>query len=338
MAGVGAGAGSLTGPLSSSLARLQALHGLFAVYKKPGPTSAEVLNELKEALLKEAGVKNCNPRKRGKQVLKMGHGGTLDSAASGVLVVGIGNGTKMLSSMLSGSKKYVAVAELGKATDTLDATGAVVLETAFEHVTRLDLEEKLKSFTGEILQVPPLYSALKQDGQRLSVLLKKGHKVEAKPARQVFVHCLKLQEFKPPIFTLDIECGGGFYVRSLVDDLGKALSSCAHVKELTRTKQGQFTLQDHVLREDRWTLDCIVQSLHPCSEGGDGDQEGPEKTGKDLKRLAETGKNQQSPEEPNGDQQRPAKTSRTNGDQQEPAKTSRTNGNQQEPEEKTGES
>ncbi|KAM3859945.1 pseudouridylate synthase TRUB1 [Diretmus argenteus] len=250
--------------LPGSLSRLQSLNGVFAVYKKQGPTSADVLNNLKGALLKEAGVKNPNPRKRKKQDLKMGHGGTLDSAACGVLVVGVGTGTKMLSKMLAGSKKYVAVGELGKATDTMDATGSVVLEKDFEHITRLDLEEKLKKFTGDIMQVPPLYSALKKDGQRLSVLLKKGHKVEAKPARAVTVYNLTLQEFKPPLFTLDIECGGGFYVRSLVDDLGKALSSCAHVKELSRTKQGQFTLDDHALHEEHWTLEHVLRSLQPC--------------------------------------------------------------------------
>ncbi|XP_061666077.1 probable tRNA pseudouridine synthase 1 isoform X2 [Syngnathoides biaculeatus] len=253
-------------PSSSSLLKLQSLNGLFAIYKKHGPTSANVLNKLKETLLKEAGVKNPNPRKRNKQSLKMGHGGTLDSAASGVLVVGVGNGTKMLSTMLAGSKKYIAVAEFGKATDTLDATGSVTQEKDFKHITKLDLEEKLNSFVGKIMQVPPLYSALKKDGQRMSVLLKKGHKVAAKPARSVTVYNLTLQEFKLPFFTLDIECGGGFYVRSLVDDLGKALLSCAHVKELTRTKQGQFTLEQHALHEEQWTLEHILQSLQPCPE------------------------------------------------------------------------
>ncbi|XP_026171404.1 pseudouridylate synthase TRUB1 [Mastacembelus armatus] len=253
-----------TTSVSSTLSKLQSLNGLFAIYKKQGPTSTDVLNTLKKALLKEAGEQNPNPRKRKKQSLKMGHGGTLDSAASGVLVVGVGNGTKLLSTMLSGSKKYVAVGELGKATDTLDATGSVILEKDFEHISRLDIEEKLKSFIGDIMQVPPLYSALKTGGQRLSVLLKNGHKVEAKPARPVTVYNLTLQEFKPPLFTLNIECGGGFYVRSLVDDLGKALSSCAHVKELVRTKQGQFTLEEHTLHEEKWTLEHVLQSLLPC--------------------------------------------------------------------------
>uniref|UniRef100_A0A8C6TQ94 Pseudouridylate synthase TRUB1 n=1 Tax=Neogobius melanostomus TaxID=47308 RepID=A0A8C6TQ94_9GOBI len=258
----------MAGNLSNSavsLSKLQALNGVFAVYKRQGPTSADVLNTLKEALLREAGITNSNPRKRKRQCMKMGHGGTLDSAASGVLVVGVGNGTKMLSAMLAGSKKYTAVGELGKATDTLDATGTMTLEKGFEHITRSDIEEKLKSFVGDIMQVPPLYSALKKDGQRLSVLLKQGHKVEAKPARPVTVYGITLQDFSPPLFTLDVDCGGGFYVRSLVDDLGKALSSCAHVKSLMRTKQGPFTLED-TLHEEQWTLEHVLKVLKSCPE------------------------------------------------------------------------
>ncbi|XP_051959259.1 pseudouridylate synthase TRUB1-like [Xyrauchen texanus] len=251
---------------NGSLSKLQSLNGIFAIYKKQGPTSADVLNSLKKALLKEAGVANPNPRKRKKQPLKIGHGGTLDSNAAGVLVVGIGEGTKMLTTMLAGSKKYSAVGELGKATDTLDVTGSVVDEKSYGHITKETFEGKLKEFTGEIMQVPPLYSALKKDGKRMSVLLKQGQEVEAKPARPVTVYNLSLQDFSPPLFTIDVECGGGFYVRSLVDDLGKALSSCAHVKELTRTKQGQFTLEEHALREDRWTLTDITQALQPCPE------------------------------------------------------------------------
>ncbi|XDV44348.1 hypothetical protein PO909_012641 [Leuciscus waleckii] len=249
---------------NGSLSKLQSLHGIFAIYKKEGPTSADVLNTLKKALLKEAGVANPNPRKRKKQPFKIGHGGTLDSNASGVLVVGIGEGTKMLTTMLAGSKKYRAVGELGKATDTLDVTGNVVEEKSYDHITKEAFEEKLKQFTGEIMQVPPLYSALKKDGKRMSVLLKQGQEVEAKPARPVTVYSLSLQDFSPPLFTIDVECGGGFYVRSLVDDLAKGLLSCAHIKELSRTKQGQFTLEEHALKEECWTLADISQALQPC--------------------------------------------------------------------------
>ncbi|XP_072095697.1 pseudouridylate synthase TRUB1 isoform X3 [Mobula birostris] len=227
----------------------------------------------------------------------MGHGGTLDSAASGVLVVGIGKGTKMLSGMLSGSKKYTTVGEFGKATDTFDAIGMVTEEQSYvssiqtfpetagsenetisllhqvrnyeefeDHITKDDLERTLKKFTGSIMQTPPLYSALKQNGQRLSCLVKKGEAVESKPARCVMVYDLSVQDYSPPHFTLDIECGGGFYVRSLVNDLGKELSSCAFVKELIRTKQGPFTLDEHALQEEKWTINEVVKAIENCTQ------------------------------------------------------------------------
>ncbi|KAM4636597.1 pseudouridylate synthase TRUB1 [Discoglossus pictus] len=239
--------------------RLLSLSGLFPVYKPKGPTSAQVLNELKGRLLKEAGLKEYV--KKRKQTLKIGHGGTLDSSASGVLVVGIGDGTKMLSTMLTGSKKYTAIGELGKTTDTLDASGTVTEEKPFEHITGQDLEQVLKKFTGDIMQVPPLFSALKKDGKRLSNLLREGAEVEAKPARPVTVYNLTVTDFQPPLFTLDVECGGGFYVRSLVNDIGKSLSSCAIVKELVRTKQGPFNLEEHALRQEDWDIDTVAKTL-----------------------------------------------------------------------------
>ncbi|XP_073451929.1 pseudouridylate synthase TRUB1 [Aquarana catesbeiana] len=245
-------------------ARLLSLNGLFPVYKPKGPTSAQSLYELKMKLLNEAGVKEH--RKKKKQTLKIGHGGTLDCTASGVLVVGIGEGTKMLGTMLGGSKKYTVIGELGKETDTLDASGTVTEEKPYDHITREDLEKTLKTFTGNIMQVPPLFSALKKDGKRLSCLVREGAKVEEKPARLVTVYGLSITDFQPPLFTLDIECGGGFYVRSLVRDLGKALSSCASVKELIRTKQGPFTLEVHALREDSWSIEQVAQSLQEYSQ------------------------------------------------------------------------
>ncbi|XP_048406957.1 probable tRNA pseudouridine synthase 1 [Stegostoma tigrinum] len=243
--------------------KLQGLNGLFAIHKKKGPTSADVLNLLKANLLKEAGIKQ-HPMKRKKQVLKLGHGGTLDSAASGVLVVGIGKGTKMLGGMLSCSKIYTTIGEFGKATDTFDALGTVTDVQSYDHITKDDLETTLKKFTGNIMQTPPIYSALKQNGQRLSCLVKKGEAVEAKPARPVVVFGLSVQDYNPPLFTLNVECGSGFYVRSLVNDLGKELSSCAHVKELIRTKQGPFTLDEHALQEEKWTISEIVKAVESC--------------------------------------------------------------------------
>ncbi|XP_023494573.1 pseudouridylate synthase TRUB1 isoform X2 [Equus przewalskii] len=184
--------------------KLLSLSGVFAVHKPKGPTSAELLNRLKEKLLAEAGMPSSEWTKRKKQTLKIGHGGTLDSAARGVLVVGIGRGTKILTSMLSGSKRYVAIGELGKATDTLDSTGKVTEEKPYDKITQEDIEGILQKFTGNIMQVPPLYSALKKDGQRLSTLMKRGAAVEAKPARPVTVYSLSLRKFQPPFFTLAV--------------------------------------------------------------------------------------------------------------------------------------
>ncbi|XP_075830642.1 pseudouridylate synthase TRUB1 isoform X2 [Microtus pennsylvanicus] len=183
-------------------AKLLSLSGVFAVHKPKGPTSAELLNRLKEKLLAEAGMPSPEWHKRQKQTLKIGHGGTLDSAAQGVLVVGIGRGTKMLTSMLSGSKRYIATGELGKATDTLDSTGKVTDEKPYDKITQEDIEGVLQKFTGNIMQVPPLYSALKKDGQRLSTLMKRGEAVEARPARPVTVYSISLLRFQPPLFTL----------------------------------------------------------------------------------------------------------------------------------------
>ncbi|POI36182.1 hypothetical protein CIB84_000066 [Bambusicola thoracicus] len=215
-----------TGELGGrSAEKLFSLSGLFAVYKPKGPTSAAVLNLLKERLLAEAGVPTKD-NKRKRRALKIGHGGTLDSAATGVL----------------------------------------------DQVTKGDLENVLQKFTGDIMQVPPLYSALKKDGERLSTLMKRGEAVEAKPARPVKVYSLSLQQFQPPLFTLDVECGGGFYVRSLVSDIGKELSTCASIQELTRTKHGPFTLEEHALHEDRWTIDEIARSLEHCMSLFPGEQ------------------------------------------------------------------
>ncbi|XP_017747951.1 PREDICTED: probable tRNA pseudouridine synthase 1 [Rhinopithecus bieti] len=247
--------------------KLLSLSGVFAVHKPKGPTSAELLNRLKEKLLAEAGMPSPEWTKRKKQTLKIGHGGTLDSAARGVLVVGIGSGTKMLTSMLSGSKRYIAIGELGKATDTLDSTGKVTEEKPYGKAHLISKSLSILALLSFPFSFSHLisYSALKKDGQRLSTLMKRGEVVEAKPARPVTVYSISLQNSSHHFHIPDVECGGGFYIRSLVSDIGKELSSCANVLELTRTKQGPFTLEEHALPEDKWTIDDIAQSLEHCS-------------------------------------------------------------------------
>ncbi|KDR08710.1 putative tRNA pseudouridine synthase 1 [Zootermopsis nevadensis] len=126
------------------------------------------------------------------------------------------------------------------------------------------LEEALSRFHGEILQTPPLYSALKLHGYRLADLTRAGVKVEVRP-RPVTCHAIQCVQFSPPSFTLEVHCGGGFYIRSLVHDLGNALGSCAHVRELHRYQQGPFTEQD-MLDSNEWTMQNILIAIQKAKE------------------------------------------------------------------------
>ncbi|XP_042225550.1 probable tRNA pseudouridine synthase 1 isoform X2 [Homarus americanus] len=142
----------------------RALNGVFPVLKPHGVTSAQLLNQLKEKLAAEVtGILATHD-------IKLGHGGTLDSSATGVLTVGVGDGCRQLKCLLHGEKSYLARCQLGVATDTYNKRGKVVLEKQFDHITEDVLQERLHQFEGKIKQVPPLYSALKKNGRRYSDL------------------------------------------------------------------------------------------------------------------------------------------------------------------------
>ncbi|XP_041368585.1 probable tRNA pseudouridine synthase 1 isoform X2 [Gigantopelta aegis] len=240
---------------SSKLQELIKLSGIFPVLKPAGLTSAQLLNRIREKLYSEVGITMKYARK-----LALGHGGTLDKLATGVLVVGVGAGCKQLSQFLHGDKKYICTAELGTATDTFDCGGVTTETKNYDHVTKDSLTDCLKHFTGDILQLPPLYSAVKYGGERLSDITRDGRSVPTLQPRQVRVHSIQCTDFSPPFFTLAIHSGGGFYVRRLVDDLGRYLDTRAHVCELERTEQSPFTLMD-CLREDEWTLHDIKRAI-----------------------------------------------------------------------------
>uniref|UniRef100_A0A7R9WF28 tRNA pseudouridine(55) synthase n=1 Tax=Pseudictyota dubia TaxID=2749911 RepID=A0A7R9WF28_9STRA len=289
--------------------------GLFAVRKPLGWTSQDVVGKLRFLLEADARSRNAPDRrkKRRKPWMKLGHGGTLDPLATGVLVCGVGRGTKDLQKYLVGSKAYRAEVTLGYRTTTLDADpkGEVVEEKTFDHVTSMKaIDDVLRSkFTGKIQQIPPVFSALKRDGKKLYELGRKGQTAEdlkIEP-REVTIYDLKLvgyegggddEESKPkPIqrFVIDVECGGGTYVRSLVRDIGVALGTVATMTRLERTKQGRFLLE-HSLpysspssssadteeddvrydeegavvidkREDcNWTVDTINEAIRTCRD------------------------------------------------------------------------
>jgi tRNA pseudouridine55 synthase len=175
---------------------------------------------------------------------KAGHAGTLDPLASGLLIVLFGEATKFAGHLLQDDKEYLATLKLGEKTATGDAEGEVIERKAVR-VSAPDLFRVLQSFTGEIEQVPPMHSALKRGGVPLYALARKGETV-AREARRVRIAELEKIEFDPPRLVLRVRCSKGTYVRSLGEDIGEALGTCAHLTALRRTASGRWRVDDAV--------------------------------------------------------------------------------------------
>jgi tRNA pseudouridine55 synthase len=176
---------------------------------------------------------------------RIGHAGTLDPDATGVLLVGLGRVTRLMRYLQGAEKEYRARVVFGVATDTLDAAGAV-LERAEMNVTREGLDAVARAFVGDIEQVPPMVSALKVGGRRLYEMARAGEEIE-RAARPVRIDDLVVEEFEPgtyPEATIRLTCSSGTYVRTLAADLGTALGGCAHLGTLRRLRVGGFTLDD----------------------------------------------------------------------------------------------
>ncbi|MCH8901325.1 MAG: tRNA pseudouridine(55) synthase TruB [Chloroflexi bacterium] len=193
-------------------------------------------------------------------VRRVGHAGTLDPIADGVLPICIGrHATRIVEYLVDARKAYRAVIRLGVATDTYDSEGEVVATGDPSGVTRAQLETALRPFVGEIQQVPPIYSALKYQGQPLYRYARAGKTVPLK-ARTVAIYRLELLNFESPLVEIELECGRGAYVRSLAYDLGERLGCGGHLEGLTRLRSGPFLLKDaigveeleEVARHDAW--------------------------------------------------------------------------------------
>jgi tRNA pseudouridine55 synthase len=180
---------------------------------------------------------------------KAGHAGTLDPLASGLLIVLFGEATKFAGHLLEDDKEYLATLKLGEKTATGDAEGEVIERKAVQ-VSQSDLLRVLQSFKGEIEQVPPMHSALKRGGVPLYALARKGETV-SRQARRVRITELEELEFNPPRLALRIRCSKGTYVRTLAEDIGEALGTCAHLTALRRTASGRWRVEDAV------TLDAL---------------------------------------------------------------------------------
>lgn len=176
---------------------------------------------------------------------RVGHAGTLDPLATGVLVVCLGAATRLAEYLADTDKEYRAAVRLGVRTDTWDADGAVVEERDARHVSREAVEATLAEFVGRIAQVPPMYSALKRGGEPLYRLARKGISVEREP-REVDVYAVTLETWAPPEVVFTVRCGKGTYVRSLAHDLGERLGVGAHITRLRRLAVGPLRAEDAV--------------------------------------------------------------------------------------------
>ena len=190
---------------------------------------------------------------------RVGHGGTLDPMATGVLPVFIGRATRAAEFLESAEKEYVAGLRLGVVTDTQDTSGTV-LETNSVCVTRAQLEAVLRQFLGPIEQIPPMYSAIKINGQKLYELARRGQEVARRP-RSITIHALELLEGEGADWTIRVRCSKGTYVRTLCHDLGRALGCGGCMSSLRRTRAGSFTLAQAVtMQQGRTRSSCSCPS------------------------------------------------------------------------------
>lgn len=201
------------------------MNGVLVVDKPKGITSFDVVREVRRAVA----------------IKKVGHTGTLDPMATGVLPICLGDGTKIAQFIIEATKAYDATLKLGVTTDTLDAEGKVLETRAVPPITRELLEATLAKFRGTQQQVPPMYSAIKIGGKRLYELARAGEEVERAP-REVTVFELVLRDFSSDEVRLSVRSSKGFFVRSLAADIGEALGCGAHLTALRRTQSGPFTL------------------------------------------------------------------------------------------------
>ncbi|MGM9551774.1 MAG: tRNA pseudouridine(55) synthase TruB [Clostridia bacterium] len=223
------------------------MHGIVIMDKPMGITSFKALGIIKKAY----GTK------------RVGHTGTLDPDATGVLPILVGNATRGAELIVSTEKEYVTVIRLGVKTDTLDLSGKI-LEERVVNVTNEEIKEVVSSFAGDIEQIPPMYSAISVDGVRLHDLARQGIEVERKP-RLVTIHEIEIVDISIPEITLRVRCSKGTYIRTLADDIGEKLGCLGAVKSLRRTKTGIFSLKDaHTPEEIAQNPQGCILPLDTC--------------------------------------------------------------------------
>jgi tRNA pseudouridine55 synthase len=203
--------------------------GIVNINKPPGPTSFQVV----EMVRQRSGVR------------RVGHAGTLDPMASGVLLVLLGQAARVSEYLMDLPKTYRATVRLGTSTTTYDAEGEVVEERAYSAVARSEVTDALGAFVGEIMQAPPAFSAVKVGGERAYRRARRGEGITMAP-RRTRIDRIELLRFEPPDMEIEVECGRGTYIRSLAHDLGEKLACSAHLSALTRTRVGTIKVEDAI--------------------------------------------------------------------------------------------
>jgi len=209
--------------------KINTLNGIVVVNKPSGMTSHDVVARARRIL----GLK------------RIGHAGTLDPLATGVLILLIGPSTKLFDKFMAFDKGYRATMILGKRTTTADVQGEIIEEKACDHITAAAVAEVLKEFEGEIEQVPPMVSALKVNGKRLYDLARQGIEVTREP-RRVVISRIELLEFVSPQVSFALECSKGTYVRQVAEDAGERLGCGACISQIERTRVGSFSMDDAI--------------------------------------------------------------------------------------------
>ncbi|MBQ5475768.1 MAG: tRNA pseudouridine(55) synthase TruB [Lachnospiraceae bacterium] len=216
------------------------INGVINVYKEAGYTSHDVVAKLRGIL----------------KIKKIGHTGTLDPEAEGVLPICIGNATKLCDLITDKQKEYQGVLKLGVRTDTQDMTGKIIQSYDGDiNFSKKEIEEVVQGFVGNISQIPPMYSALKVNGKKLYDLARQGIEVERKP-RNITIHYINIDEVNMPYVTMTIGCSKGTYIRTLFNDIGDKLKTYGAMEKLLRTKSGNFVLDNTIKLSE---IECLVK-------------------------------------------------------------------------------
>jgi tRNA pseudouridine55 synthase len=216
--------------------RTDPFDGVLLIDKPSGPTSHDIVDRIRRHF----------------RLKKVGHGGTLDPAATGLLVIMLGRATRLSERFMSSDKTYEGVMKLGVTTDSQDADGTILRETDPSGITRERLEQEMAAFKGDLFQIPPMVSAVKIAGVPLYKMARKGQEIERKP-RLIHIYSFQLLDFTLPRASFVLRCTKGTYVRTICHDIGERLGVGAHLEQLRRTESGGFTVAQAI------TLDALLQ-------------------------------------------------------------------------------